>query len=242
MMNRSKINKLITANLWIQNYGRGYSYYNVRVNGKPVGSMSAARAIAKEGDEIRFVPGNRHYRFYVSYFVIQDDDQLLADYDRHTYPNTKNPDKNRQKVYSWERELDSEVPENKRRLPDLGAAKALVDEIFSDYNLLADAPKVVFNKRLRQWNGWYIGWTNTIELHYPSGLAIKTVIHEAAHALVRCQHGPGHKHGKVFVATLVELYQLYLPVSSEFNWEAWLERGVKLGSRYNPVRQDSWRM
>ncbi len=228
-MKRGEINKLITAKLWDRGYGRGYRYHRVSINGRRVSSMAAVRKEAVEGDKITFTPRNG----YPDSFVIKNDSQLIKDYNRFSIPNAR-PDKNKSRVYCWESQLNKVIPAEKRRLPDLQAAKRLVAEIYSDYGFDDFVPRVEFNKKLRQWRGWYKSFSNTIELHYNCGLEIRIVIHEAAHGITECLYGTCHWHDEVFVSVLVELYQLYLPVPDDFDWESWITSGERLGSRYDP--------
>lgn len=118
----------------------------------------------------------------------------------------------RQKVYDAESRWLRDSVDLSGEVLDYVQAQLLLDTLVGAF----DIGKVVIrqNKKLRQYAGWYIRWSRTIEIKRPV-VGIKTLLHEFSHHLDAERHDyDGKGHGGSYTQAMLEVVEFYFDRST----------------------------
>ena len=237
-MNKQDVRDYITARLWRSNWGRGYSYWPIYLNGDQMNSMTELKKNAQEGDLVKIQVSSSRGWYEVDHmaFVIGQDIYLLEDWReakeiRKKYHRPR--DSYRQRVYDWQTWLPDGRELTQQEIEDLA------DEVYETYGYPGKKPAIVITKAKKVWSTYYGGWRHEIRLAAGWGQKEKYFLHELAHALIHTM-GIGKSaasHGKEFVALFLELCELWLDASGD-EIEHARTKGENLGTRHSYQKQE----
>jgi hypothetical protein len=207
-MKRKDIAELITAKMWDREYGNGFGYSPVYLNGERI-KYAELKKLAQEGDKVEIEVYSSRGWFYVGTvsFAISYDEGLIESYRsyKRNSLSVRTRDNQRQKVYSWQTFL----PRGERLTSQ--QCNKIAAEIYTDYGFPHKQPEIIVTKAKKSYSTYY-RWDHQIRLAAGWGQYRRVVLHELTHALLNTMglSGKIQPHGKEFVALFTEMCELYL--------------------------------